>query len=125
MLNSEIGTYKIAEAIKIKPKLKVIISGTQIQTMINGDVELGNYLVISNVINCSKIIKLDKLVDNKVELIRDAKQVLSDIYGISKNEDWKLVYNPSEVWSISERLANKKKQKELIKFSLNEDTGHI
>lgn len=122
MLNDEIGTYIIAEAIDINPKLKVVSKPNQLIALINGVKYTANLKVLKKCINTDQLIKTKTLADNIVLQEKTANEVLSDVFGISKNVDYELVYNPEEVWGLSQALATKKEiEKEDTSFKLDTD----
>ena len=125
MLNSEIGTYQLAEAIAINPKLNVVFKEDQVVAKINGFMTIGNKAILESTIDCSKLKVSKTLINNEIKQDRDPKEVLSDVYGISNDADWDLVYKPEDVWRHSERIATNKKETKKRKFKLDDDTGHL
>jgi len=128
MTNEEIGTYQLCEAIEIDPKLKVIIDNNTLTASINGTRFVGNFAIIKACVSTSKLSKRKTLIDREVTQKRNSKKVLSDIFGISKDLDKKLVYDEDEVWKIAQKLVNSEKVKKKVsnfKLDTNEDRGLI
>lgn len=125
MTNGQIGTYQIVEAISINPKLKVMNKDDSVLVKINGETYEGNLKVIEAAIDCSKVYWVDELQNNLVEPQKSALDMLSDAFGVIKDEDWEIIYDPAEVWTKCQRLANKKEKKTKSKFELDDDTRSL
>lgn len=123
MTNDEIGTYQIAEAVRAQPKLRVILSGGGVQAKINGEIYRGNFGVLKNSIDCSKIKVLKTLKDNKVDFKQDSIEILNSTYGVEYDRDWELIFNPEEVWNKSQLKSTKTQLKTKSVFGLDEDDG--
>lgn len=117
MLNTEIGTYQIAEAIKRKPNLMASIDGRTIKSRINGAVFVGNYNIISKICDCSKVIH--GLTDNLIISTKTPIQILDDVYGIRIEKDWEAVYDKDETWRQARLNATEEDKKhKQTKFTL-------
>jgi hypothetical protein len=117
MLNTEIGTYQIAEGLKLNPTLSASIDGRKITAIIDGITFVGNYDIIQKVCNCSKI--KSGLNDNIIIISKKPTEVLADVYGIYKEKDWEAVYNKEETWRLAKLNATEEDKKhKQSKFTL-------
>lgn len=128
MTNDEIGTYQIAEAIKENPKLKVKITNNQLTAKINGIKYIGNLTVLKKCVDTSKLSKRKTIMDNDIVQKKNPKQVFSDVFGVSTNDDKKIVYDIEEIWERAKKLATKtevKKKKNKFKLDVYDDRGSL
>ena len=125
MKNEEIGTYQIAEAIRIEPKLRVLQDGGRWKALINGVIYTANIKVLTKTIDCKNVIKLKKLKNNEIIQLQTAYELLENNYGVEYDEDWELIYNPEEVWLECQKKSTKNEKVTDSPFCLEEGVAEI
>lgn len=125
MLNDEIGTYQIAQAIAVDSELVVKVDGRKIITKINGSEFVGNWDIIKKICKTSKLKKRAKVKDNLIVIKQSPKDVLKNVYGITEELDWEKVYDADSVWSNCMAISNTKSIKKQSNFKLDDNRGSI
>lgn len=105
MLNSEIGTYQIVQALDIDPIASVKVEGRAIFMTINDKVFQGNYAIVKKLCDTTK---LNFTFENneRVRLLNPI-QVLSEVFGVDSDADWENVYDKNGTWVKANQMATK------------------
>lgn len=124
MLNTEIGTYQIAEAIRQKPFLSAKIEGRCIKSIINGVEFVGNWNILQKVVDCFGV--MDGFDNNEIIVNKKPTEILDEVYGISIEKDWEAVYDKDETWRLAKLNAteeDKKRKQSKFKLTTYDDRG--
>ena len=108
------------------PKLKVQIQDNTLIARVNGKKLTGNTKVIFASVDASRVQIVDSSIDNEILIEKAPLQVMDDMFGLSIETDYKIVYDRDEVWKQAKMLATKQVKKEVkSKFKLDTNLGTI